>query len=71
MTALIREKQPLKLIVNDFFLHPDKLVGDKGEILGILVTPHVFGFFSRQIMPLLTRYLATPAGRTHGCIDKN
>jgi hypothetical protein len=71
MPALIREKQPLELIVNDLFPHPDKLVRKKGEILGILMTPHVFGFFSRQVMPLLARNLAAPARRTNGCIDKN
>jgi hypothetical protein len=68
MPALIREKEPIELAVDDLLTHAHQFVGVKGEIGGILVRTPVDGIFSRQIMPLLAGYLASPAGRAQGRI---
>jgi len=64
MPALIGKKQPLEPIIYHLFFHPDKLIGLKGEILGILICADIFCFFGRQIVPLLTGNLTSPAGCT-------
>jgi hypothetical protein len=71
MPALIREKQPFKTVIHHFFIHPDKLIGERGKILRVLITPYVYCFFSRQVMPLLACNLASSAGGTNSGIYKN
>ena len=62
--ALVWKKQPFELPADDRLVHPDQLVGIKGEIGRILVSPTVGRFFCGKIMPRLAGDLAAPAGRT-------
>jgi hypothetical protein len=70
MPALFREKEPFDFSIYQLFLHADKLVSIKGDVCRVLVASLVDSCFRREIMPLLTRNLASPTGCTTGCIDK-
>jgi hypothetical protein len=70
MSALLRKKEPLHLTVNQLFTHPDKLIGIKGDVCGILVGTLIHGLFRRKLMPLLAGHLASSAGGATGRINK-
>jgi hypothetical protein len=63
MTALLGKKEPLHAVLGILFRIPDQLIGGEGQILRILITPHIPCLFGRKFMPLLARNLATPTRR--------
>jgi hypothetical protein len=70
MAALIREKKPVDLAVDDFLIHAYKLICCVGKVGRILQIALILGFIGRQIVPLFTGNLTTFAGNATGCVDK-
>jgi hypothetical protein len=70
VATLIRKEEPFEFAVCHHFVESHKLVGHKGEIRRVLIAPTIYGFFGRQVVPLLACHLTTLAGSTYCCIDE-